>query len=297
MSESLVLQLQSLASSEHADIATLLRKAMLVSGKLDLSDFRAWIDLELNGYGSTPVPEYRKARAELRLKNPYHGLIPLVIEDPEFASEVQSIDIGDPIGNLVHLLENNDGGDLTYPMSGELTALLMRSQGRAALPPVRMVSPGALASVVDCVRTKILDWSINLESNGILGEGMRFTMEEKQKATSEQNIQIQNFQGILGNVEGENKITQNLDQNIVSGNFESLASYLRAAKVSDDDIAELETAIRDDPTPTSTSEIGENTSNWIGNMVTKAANGSWEISVGAAGELLATAIQLYFGIA
>jgi len=296
MPDSLIIQLQKLASSENADIASLLRKAMLVAGKLALADFRSWIDLELNGYECNAVPDYRKARAEVKLRNPYHGYVPLVIEDGNLADSIQRIEIRDPIGNLVHLLQTEHDGRLIFPLSDEVKAFLMRHQGRFALPPVRFVSSGALASVIDCVRTKILDWSIELESNGILGEGMSFTVEEKQRANTGQNINIQNFQGILGNVDGENKITQNLDIRITSGDFDSLANYLASASVPQDDISELRDAIESDPKPTSPSEIGPETSNWIGKMVSKAASGSWDVSVGAAGNLLATAIQTFYGI-
>ena len=43
--------------------------------------------------------------------------------------------------------------------------------------------------ILSTVRNKILEWTLLLEENGIIGEGMTFTEEEKQKA---QNTQIIN---------------------------------------------------------------------------------------------------------
>jgi hypothetical protein len=42
--------------------------------------------------------------------------------------------------------------------------------------------------------------------------------------------------------------------------------------------------------------LGPKTSSWIGEMVAKALNGTSKIGIGAAGNLLATAVKLYFGI-
>src|SRR6056297_3387697 len=126
MNNSLVLELQALASSADTDVASLLRKAMLVAGKLKLSDFRAWIDLELNGYGSDDaVPEYRKTRGSLYVRNPYHGLQPFIISNDSIADALQKIDIKDPIGNLVHLLAASDDGTLQYPLPDSIVAKLM----------------------------------------------------------------------------------------------------------------------------------------------------------------------------
>ncbi|MFQ6537677.1 MULTISPECIES: hypothetical protein [Aphanothece] len=67
--ESIVLQLQILATDKVNDISDLLRKALLVARKLGLVEFRQWIERELNGYDShVDVPDYRRVRAELRLK-------------------------------------------------------------------------------------------------------------------------------------------------------------------------------------------------------------------------------------
>jgi hypothetical protein len=295
---SLVLELQSLASAPETDVASLQRKAMLVAGKLKLSDFRAWIDLELNGYhNKEEVPEYRKARGTLHVHNPYRGLQPLIIEDDSFANMLQKIDIRDPIGNLVHLLENTKAGELQYPLPDSVIAMLMRGQGGyAQLPPLRLVSPGALATVIDGVRTMVLDWAINLENEGILGEGMVFSVEEKEKASKSQNIHIQSFSGILGDVSGSNQIEQRITQTVNAGNLQTLSDAIRQLGGNESDILELQAAIEADPVPSSSQDIGPNTSNWIGRMVAKAGSGGLSVGVGAAGNLLAKAVLMYYGI-
>ena len=88
-SSSLVLELQRLATDKTNDITDLLRKALLVASKLKVEDFKQWIENELHGYESRPVPDYRTARAQLKAINPYRGYIPFVIGDQELAEKLR----------------------------------------------------------------------------------------------------------------------------------------------------------------------------------------------------------------
>ena len=97
-SHSLVLELQRLATDRSNDLTDLLRKALLVATKLRTDDFRQWINNELHGYGDSKVPAYRTAQADLRAKNPYHGLIPFVIQDQRLADLILNVDLRESIG-------------------------------------------------------------------------------------------------------------------------------------------------------------------------------------------------------
>jgi hypothetical protein len=220
-----------------------------------------------------------------------------IIEDDSFADILQKIDILDPMGNLVHLLENRKAGELQFPLRDSVVAMLMRGQGGyAQLPPIRLVNPGALATVIDGVRTTVLDWSINLENEGILGEGMLFSLEEKDKAIRSQSIHIQSFSGILGDVSGRNRIEQRISQTVNASDFRSLSDAVRQLGVSEKDIQDLLAAISVDAAPSSSQSLGPETSGWIGRMVAKAGSGGLAVGVGAAGDLLSRAILVYYGI-
>src|SRR5919106_30118 len=81
--QSLVLELQQLAADGETNILDLLRKALLVATKLNLIEFRDWIRNELNGYQSGELPSYRKCPAEVKGRNPFHGLIPIGIPNKD----------------------------------------------------------------------------------------------------------------------------------------------------------------------------------------------------------------------
>ena len=148
-SHSLVLELQQLATDRSNDLTDLLRKALLVATKLRTDDFRQWITNELHGYGDSKVPAYRTAQADLRAKNPYHGLIPFVIQDQRLADLILNVELRESIGNYVHLLDSSHGMLVVQLSQAELS-LLMSGQ-RFPLEPVRIIGRNKLASVIDTV--------------------------------------------------------------------------------------------------------------------------------------------------
>lgn len=291
-----VQELQELATDSTVDLTALLRKALLVATKLNLKEFRDWIDCELNGYfGKGDVPPYRKLHAELWLKNPYHGRVPVMFPDNQLADIFCAVDAQDPIGSLTHLLENATQASPVVPLTPQQTAFLVEQQslGRHALPPVRTVSRNQIAAILDAVRTAILEWALKLEQEGILGEGISFTQEEVSRASTQ--IRIDNFQGILGNVQ-DSTVTQSLSMNVQKGDWGSLDKYLRSLEVEDGDITELKEAIQAEPALAGQSVFGTRVGGWIGKMVAKAASGVWRVGIAAAGNLLASAIRAYYGM-
>jgi len=296
MKKSIVLEIQRLATEKSQDISDLLRKALLVASKLKLTDFRTWVENELNGYRKDPVPEYREVKATVRLKNPYHGLIPVVFPTREIADIFCNIEVRDPIGNLVSILEKqtSEMSGPIYPLTSEQEHFLINQQDGLGLPPIRTVSSSAIATIIDSVRTQILDWSLKLEEKGILGKGMTFSDDEKEIAVSNPSINIQNFQGVLGDVTNST-LTQNLKMTVKANDYESLKNFLISTGISSNDLVDLKDAIDNDPKPNTKGKFGNRVSAWMGKMLTKAANGSWQISAAAAGNLLAQAVGAYYG--
>ena len=295
----IVIQLQEMASDSQNHLPDLLRKALLISSKLGLNDFKSWVTSELNGYESDEdIPNYRIIGSQLKVRNPYHGYQPFIIEDGEFARLISEVKIFESVESLQHLVSRSGSkNQLTFPFPPEQKAILMRMQsGFAQLEPTRIIGSNQVKSVLEQVRTQLLDWALQLEARGILGDGISFSEEEKAIASKNQSaISIQNFQGVLGDVSGGN-ISQTMSMTITPGNFDSLANYFRQQDVEEEDIKSLEMAITHDPEAKKAGAFGPKVSGWIGKMTSKAADGSWAISVGAAGSLLATAIEKFYGL-
>lgn len=293
----IVLQLQQLAANSSTPIPELLRKALLISTKLHLQDFKQWVLNELNGYDQpNDLPDYRIIYGDLRVHNPYRGYIPFIIQQREIAEIVRKIHVQQSVDSLNHLLTEAPDQMMTFPFPPEAETLLMNMQeGFSAMRPTRVVARNQIVGILEQIRTKILSWSLQLEEEGVLGEGISFSESEKRKAEMSQSINIHNFQGVLGNVSDSN-VQQNLNMTVTPGNFESLSNYLAKHGVNTEDLRDLEDAVRHDPEPQDKTKLGARVSAWIGHMLGKAAQGGWNISLGAAGTLLAAAIAKFYGL-
>jgi hypothetical protein len=290
----LVLELQRDAISETCSLGELLRKALVVAKKLRITDFELWVSHELNGYPpGSEIPKYRKVVGSIKAWDRYNGWIPVIIEEAELARDCSRRMLGQAIGSLDVLVADRKGANLTIPFPPELEALLMRVLN-LPLQPVLLLASNQVDGILQAVRNTILNWALDLESRGILGEDMTFTSEEQQAAKKMQTVNIGNFQGVLGDVK-HSTVTQNLKMDIQKGDFDSLAAYLRSVEVEEAQIADLKERIKQDPVPQAKDKLGPKVSSWIGEMVGKAASGGWQLAVGTAGSLLAQAICLYYG--
>lgn len=190
---SLVEEIQAGALNREVPVVDLLRRVKLAAAKLKLSDTQAWVDRELNGYGGVDyeeIPQYRVGSGSLMHFTPYHGSRP-AHGDPESIAEISLHWFREPVGALESLL-TLPGDRLVVSIDMDV-AKLLAANGMNGNYSIHF-SKNVVVSIADAVRNLILDWAINLESEGILGEGVSFTVDEKQKAAqSAPNIQINNY--------------------------------------------------------------------------------------------------------
>ena len=180
--DGIVIQLQEEALKKDVDILTLTRKAYLIARKLKLKEFEAWINCEQSGYSiEQEIPDYRKVVGEVKAWNPYHGWIPVVFEK---TTPLHEHDIRESLSSLVAAYKNSDQKACLFMFSSEINAYLSKQSSFSTKFSLQ-VSVTQIYSIIEQVRNKILDWAITLEENEIVGEGLRFTPEEKDRALNE----------------------------------------------------------------------------------------------------------------
>ena len=192
---SVVVELQREALDRTVRVSDLLRKALVVARKLGLREFQAWVEKELKGYGKEDdPPDYREVSGEIRGWNPVRGWIPILFEDPKEGERLSRRKCGQSIAEIEHLLEGKrEKGSLHMPFPQELQRRLSRGFGFETQVTLFTQYTG-MARIIDSVRTIVLNWALQLEEDGIVGEGLSFTAREKEVAErSPQNIR--NFFG------------------------------------------------------------------------------------------------------
>jgi signal recognition particle subunit SEC65 len=197
---SLVFELQTDALNSSVSVLNLLRKALVVAKKLSIQEFEHWIELELNGYTEAEsIPKYRFVQGQLRGWNPFHGWQPVVVRDTESIEYYETIcnpSIIQPISELTALIQDtNNNNGLHIILAPEIELLLIRSIGRDVHIKLSIGS-ASIQRIVDAVKDIILRWALQLEKDGIVGEGMSFSPQEKAIASNHSyHIFIENFVG------------------------------------------------------------------------------------------------------
>lgn len=176
--DSLVLELQQDALNPSSTSLYLLRKAGLVASKLSIQEFQQWTELELNGYSSKKcLPQYRYITGEIKAFNPYRGWIPVIL-DKEF-DFLSKMHVLQAISELESLIK--DQPYLIVKFQSEAQLVLMKHTNWEVQFALH-VSTSQIYRIVESVKDIIINWAVKLEKDGILGEGMTFSKQEKQIA-------------------------------------------------------------------------------------------------------------------
>lgn len=220
MAESIVLELQAEVMKSDCDVVNTLRKAHVIATKLNLNELNAWILCELNGYkDGDNIPDYRIVHGTLKAFNPVRGWIPAIIPNDEIEQAILENKMPNSIPEILSLLKNSENG-LTAELPGS-TQEMLNKNARVPMHLKLFISRAAVEAIVEKVKNVILEWTLKLESEGILGEGMRFSDEEKASANLASQI-TNNFYATASVISAESDAVQIVvgDQNTLSFNYE-----------------------------------------------------------------------------
>lgn len=177
----LVEELQRKALDRDCPIADLLRHALLTARKLKVASTAEWIDAELHGYDSTEIPDYRILTGQPLAKSPYHGWIPIRMPNAELTLKISEITLGNAIADLDASNGLDSASHLLYTFPTERAYVLRQVLDTDWEVSLR-VPKSAVSAIIDQVRSKILDWSMALEEQGVRGEGLSFSEKEVEAA-------------------------------------------------------------------------------------------------------------------
>jgi hypothetical protein len=173
--KSAVLELQEMARSDRTSVTELLRYAKTVASKLRLDDFEEWITREKDGYPDPrEVPSYRLIPTQLMLKEQGYRPVPWG-NKTHHAKHFSETPFAQPVNQIHRLIEKVKNPYLDGSVIPEEWAILEKDfPGISRYNLVRQMSAASVAAILDAVRDRILDWTLELEKCGILGEGMVF---------------------------------------------------------------------------------------------------------------------------
>ncbi len=211
----LIDEIQRESLDRQIPIEDLLRRVKLAAAKLGLEQIEDWVDQELNGY-KNEIPEYRIILGKPVALNPVRGWIPLG-GDPKLISFLSQRSMPHSVSHLRNMVDEWRGsshGVLAIDPQVEANILAKLSVPMTGIGSE--ISRSAIVSVLDTVRSRVLQWAIDVEKLGIRGEGMSFSREEKIMAQTTTNTfhigSIGNFAGNLGSGNSAGDISLNAQE-------------------------------------------------------------------------------------
>lgn len=239
----IVKELQRDILNKDCDIINSLRKAHIIASKLNLTEFDNWINFELNGYKDrNDVPSYRYVDGVLKAFNPYIGWIPTAISDYDFEKTITHHKVSESVSSIIKLIEQNK--EICINFNGETQNLLDKMFGGYGFQYSVFIGKNQFSDIIEKIKNTLLEWTLDLEKNGIVGENLEFNEKEKEKAEKTQIIY-----NYYGNTFPNSKIESSM---IITngGNFyndkfmNELKDTLKNEEIAQEDKSEIESQLQ-----------------------------------------------------
>ena len=302
---SLLKDIQSAAIDANTDVIVLLRKCKVLAARLGNSDFKGWVEHELNGYLSKEeLPKYRILKVQSRghFSGPFGSgyrniLIPPRCLPKEWRDLASTAYLKGGISayNALLLQEHTAGEKPMLHWPADLLPEVEVFEDMSCYAAWREIPHNSIVNLIDTVKNKILDFVLQIEAiDPEAGDGLPNSQNLSQDDVKQVfNISIM---GDVGNLAtGSSDFLQSQHIEVSKGDLNSLKKYLSSKGIADADISSLEEALKTDPPQTSPDNLGKEVAKWMGKMIAKAANGAWKIGVGVAANFLNKAISTYYG--
>lgn len=291
-------------SSQESSLTGALLKTKVLLHHIGHKELVEWVNHELNGYPHDgELPEYRILPAQVlaNLANMAYQVnshpIPLGHLDDEVRGRFEAAKMYQSLAVLEKLTADEEGF-LESPIPMQYNGIFGGSlaNGYKIQRVWSSIGKADVAQIFIQVRSRLLDFVLELKEQ--IGDNV--PDQEIKKRTDSIDASSLFNNAIFGNnttIVVGNHNSQDITNIIAKGNFPALAEHLKKYGIAESNIAELQTAIRSDDNTLEVSQkqFGPAVKTWLQSMLSKAVDASWNIELGVASSLLATALQNYYG--
>lgn len=291
---------QLLSDDSHPVTGGLLKTKVLLH-KIGRPELVTWVNSELSGYDrSAAVPDYRTigGRVVGNVSNPVmrysHHPLPIKHLKKEIQDSLTKIELRDPIATLQDLAAG-EGDAISFSLPMEITPKLSEPLGNSFGVEAAWVecSTSAIIGVISQVRSRLLDFVLNLQS--AIGENMP-DADLRERANKLDVTSLFN-----GAVFGPNAIVifgqgNQIQTGIAPGNVEQLVKALSAVGLSTAELTELRDAIIADGKSGTADPMEGTTGHWLTKLIGRAAKGTASVGIDIASGTVAKLLAAYFGL-
>lgn len=291
------------AITDDVKLVTLLRQCLILADELNNESLKIWATAELNGYPDhNAMPEYRTTA--ITAKGLFLGPMGAQINDQPLAAGVleeshrwwaTTAYLKEPVSSYERLTNNPEkDGCATINWPADLTATYQTKyiRGYALNRAWQEIPMGAIAGVVDTVRTRILQLALEVQRE----TGKTNGETAPAPAKVEQAVQTIIFGGtnIIHSAVGDHAQFGG-QRLVVEGDFQSLSEHLLQLGVAPEKVSELEQAIASDVAGGAEKGFGTRVAGWLQNAGAFVGKEGVKAASSTAGKAITTAVLSYFG--
>lgn len=241
---------------QSSDLSDILRKTIMLAQEHQSSVLREWVECELNGYPEfATVPEYRRVRISLAgtFESPTGHRIPGV----GISAAGLHWRLRDSINNLyihdsVAALDDSLGHDVHHRTLPVQAVALLREcnqmeEDLELVEAYQQITRYSIIGILQSIRNKLLDFVIEMKKLEEASNDENENGIEPEAARDAVNIIIRGDNNSV--VAAGGNIWQEIAP-VQHGDLSSLVEHLRSHQVPDEDIQELQNAVKSEPTTT-----------------------------------------------
>lgn len=300
----LINEIIEILSSDTGKLSDALMKTKVLLHKIGHKELVPWVNSELNGYPDREsVPEYRVLPAQVLVNasniayrvTSHH--IPMGHLDKKYRESLETARMNQSLAVLEKFTEK-DTGHLQAHIPMEAYGLLGKGLDNSYQIESAWseISHTSVLQILIQVRSRLLDFVLELND--------QFPSELNEEEVKERIGRVDAGHLFNSAIFGDNTTilvgssnTQTVSNVNIKGDFNSLANTLEENGVSNTDITALKKAIEKDSSiiNNDSKEFGPAVKSWLQTMLSKAVDTSWNIELGIASSLLATALNNFYG--
>ncbi|MGB3680933.1 MAG: hypothetical protein WA990_00445 [Rubrobacteraceae bacterium] len=303
-------QLQEDILNPDRALPDILRKAKVLAYRMDVPEFKQWVNRELDGYAGNDVqlPDYRNfpvsnygnfwCAGAVHIRNspiPTYGL-------PEFVKQFAGrVELRQGVAALAGLnFEENHSLQMPWPPD-----LIAYVGGVGQIRPDcalqsawQLLGKNQLDDILNTIRNRLLTFVLELEEQFPELAGSEKTSEDvpqEQAGELFQSVVIHGGQNVVG---GGSQLAQTINQpSLSSQDLVALLEYVRGiGGVAEEDVVELEEALEADEEPSESGGFGTRVNAWLGKMAAKSAESAAGTVATQGVQYAAKAIAQYYGL-
>lgn len=303
---SLVQEIIDILSGANPRLEDALVKTKVLLHRLGQKGYVDWVNRELNGYSENDeVPPYRTIPSSVKITatdgftrrwndmpastSHLDEKIRLWLEESKLRQSISSLES----------LARSEGDTFSWDIPPNLWGQLAKPLNKGIhIEYARCVmSKAQLQGVITQIRSRLLDFLLELDAK-LPNDASEADVKAISKTVSVGNLLNNAMFGPNTTIVIGDKNTQTLNFVAVqTGNYDSLSKFLKEKGVPSSDLQSLRQAIDADVAVVdhANREFGPTVKGWLKSMLGKAVDASWQVEVGVAGGLLASALNAYYG--